>query len=77
MTWFEYIGAIRWGTKLTPRLRELAIVRIAQAAHYGYALQQHVPAIDRSSAGSALRQRMSRRPKSEPRRLVASAGVGA
>ena len=19
MTWFEYIGAIRWGTKLTPR----------------------------------------------------------
>ena len=24
MTWFEYIGAIRWGTKLSPRLRELA-----------------------------------------------------
>jgi alkylhydroperoxidase family enzyme len=45
MTWFEYIGAIRWKTKLTPRLRELAIVRIAQAAKYGYALQQHVPAI--------------------------------
>ena len=45
MTWFEYIGAIRWGTKLTPRLRELAIVRIAQAAKYAYALQQHVPTI--------------------------------
>ena len=45
MTWFEYIGAIRWKTKLTPRLRELAIVRIAQAARYGYALQQHVPTI--------------------------------
>ena len=45
MTWFEYIGAIRWKTKLTPRLRELAIVRIAQAANYRYALQQHVPAI--------------------------------
>ena len=45
MTWFEYIGAIRWGTKLSPRLRELAIVRIAQAANYAYALQQHVPAI--------------------------------
>jgi alkylhydroperoxidase family enzyme len=45
MTWFEYIGAIRWGTKLSPRLRELAIVRIAQAAKYAYALQQHVPTI--------------------------------
>jgi len=45
MTWFEYIGAIRWKTKLTPRLREIAIVRIAQAAKYGYALQQHVPRI--------------------------------
>jgi 4-carboxymuconolactone decarboxylase len=45
MTWFDYIGAIRWGTALSPRLRELAIVRIAQAAKYGYALQQHVPTI--------------------------------
>jgi 4-carboxymuconolactone decarboxylase len=45
MTWFEHIGAIRWKTKLTPRLREIAIVRIAQAAKYGYALQQHVPRI--------------------------------
>jgi alkylhydroperoxidase family enzyme len=45
MTWFEHIGAIRWKTKLTPRLRELAIVRIAQVAKYGYALQQHVPRI--------------------------------
>jgi alkylhydroperoxidase family enzyme len=45
MTWFEHIGAIRWGTALSPRLREIAIVRIAQAAKYAYALQQHVPAI--------------------------------
>ena len=45
MTWFEHIGAIRWKTRLTPRLREIAIVRIAQAARYGYALQQHVPRI--------------------------------
>src|SRR5690242_16948567 len=45
MTWFEHIGAIRWKTKLSPRLRELAIVRIAQAAKYGYALNQHVPRI--------------------------------
>ncbi len=39
MTWFEHIGAIRWKTKLTPRLREIAIVRVAQAAKYAYALQ--------------------------------------
>jgi len=45
INWFEHIGAIRWKTKLTPRLREIAIVRIAQAAKYGYALQQHVPGI--------------------------------
>jgi len=45
MTWFEFISAIRWKTKLSPRLREIAIVRIAQAARYGYALRQHVPGI--------------------------------
>jgi alkylhydroperoxidase family enzyme len=45
MTWLEHIGSIRWKTKLSPRLREIAIVRIAQAAKYGYALQQHVPTI--------------------------------
>jgi 4-carboxymuconolactone decarboxylase len=45
MGWFEQIGAIRWKTQLSPRLREIAIVRIAQAAKYGYALQQHVPRI--------------------------------
>ena len=43
MTSFEHIGAIRWKTKLTPRLREIAIVRVAQAAKYAYALNQHVP----------------------------------
>ena len=45
MTWFEHIGAIRWKTKLSPRLREIAIVRIASAVKYAYALQQHVPGI--------------------------------
>jgi alkylhydroperoxidase family enzyme len=45
MAWFEHIGAIRWKTKLPPRLREIAIVRIASVANYRYALQQHVPAI--------------------------------
>ena len=42
--WFEFINATR-KTKLTGRLRELAIVRIASAMRYAYALQQHVPGI--------------------------------
>ena len=45
MTWFEQISAIRWKTKLSPRLCEIAIVRIASAANYAYALNQHVPRI--------------------------------
>jgi 4-carboxymuconolactone decarboxylase len=45
MTWFEHIGAVRWKTTLPPRLREIAIVRIAHAMRYAYALQQHVPDI--------------------------------
>lgn len=45
MAWFEHIGAIRWKTKLPPRLREIAIVRIASVVKYAYALQQHVPTI--------------------------------
>ena len=59
MTWFEHIGAIRWKTKLPPRLREIAIVRIAQAAKYAYALQQHVPTHRR--AGWRERWRNARR----------------
>ncbi|MSQ51608.1 MAG: carboxymuconolactone decarboxylase family protein [Betaproteobacteria bacterium] len=45
MSWLEHSNTIRWKTSLTPRLRELAIIRIAQVARYAYALQQHVPAI--------------------------------
>ena len=45
MAWFEHIGAIRWKTSLPPRLREIAIVRIAHVMQYAYALQQHIPGI--------------------------------
>lgn len=45
MSWLEHSNAVRWGTSLTPRLRELVIIRIAQSARYAYALQQHVPKI--------------------------------
>ena len=57
MTWFEHIGAIRWKTKLTPRLREIAIVRVAQAAKYAYALNQHVPAHRRARRRQPRRMR--------------------
>jgi 4-carboxymuconolactone decarboxylase len=40
-SWFELINATR-KTKLSGRMRELAIVRIASAFKYAYALQQHV-----------------------------------
>ncbi|MFM9968495.1 MAG: carboxymuconolactone decarboxylase family protein [Burkholderiales bacterium] len=45
MSWLQHSDTVRWGTSLTPRLRELIIIRIAQAARYAYALQQHVPNI--------------------------------
>jgi len=45
MSWLEHSNTIRWKTTLSPRLRELVIVRIASSARYAYALQQHVPAI--------------------------------
>ncbi len=44
-TWYDHIGATRWKTALDGRLRELVIVRVAQANDYGYALRQHVPGI--------------------------------
>jgi alkylhydroperoxidase family enzyme len=43
-TWFTHINATR-DTKLSGRLRELAIVRIAHNASYEYALRQHVPVL--------------------------------
>jgi len=45
MSWLAHSNTIRWNTTLSPRLRELVIVRIASAARYAYALQQHVPTI--------------------------------
>jgi len=45
MSWLEHSNTIRWNTSLSPRLRELVIVRIASSARYAYALQQHVPVI--------------------------------
>jgi 4-carboxymuconolactone decarboxylase len=43
-TWLAHINATR-ETKLSGRIRELAIIRIAHNASYEYALRQHVPVL--------------------------------
>jgi alkylhydroperoxidase family enzyme len=43
-TWFAHVNATR-ATKLSGRMRELAIVRMAHNASYEYALRQHVPVL--------------------------------
>ncbi len=53
MSWLEHSNTIRWGSTLTPRLRELVIVRIVSAMQYAYALQQHVPTIALADGVSA------------------------
>jgi 4-carboxymuconolactone decarboxylase len=43
-TWFAHINATR-ETRLSGRMREIAIIRIAYNASYEYALRQHVPVL--------------------------------
>ena len=42
-TWFDHINTVRWGTKLSGRLREIAIIRIGYLTKSAYILNQHVP----------------------------------
>jgi len=42
-TWFDHNGAVRWKTKLTGRLREIVIIRVAHLNGVDYVLAQHVP----------------------------------
>lgn len=42
-TWFNHINAVRWGTKLSGRLREIAIIRIGYLNRTPYVINQHVP----------------------------------
>src|SRR5258708_37650379 len=44
-TWFDHIGAVRWKTALTGRLREIVIIRIAHLNGVDYVLAQHVPGL--------------------------------
>jgi len=44
-TWLDHVGAVRWKTSLTGRLRELLVIRIAHVNGIDYVLNQHVPAL--------------------------------
>jgi alkylhydroperoxidase family enzyme len=42
-TWLDHVGAVRWKTRLSGRLREIVIIRIAHLNRIDYVLDQHVP----------------------------------
>ena len=42
-TWFEHFNAVRWRTRLSGRLREIVIIRIAHLHGTAYVLRQHIP----------------------------------
>ena len=42
-TWFGLINAVRWGTTLDGRLREILIIRIGHLNSCAYIVKQHVP----------------------------------
>jgi len=44
-TWLDHVGAVRWKTALSGRLRELLIIRIAYVNGIAYVIAQHVPTL--------------------------------
>jgi alkylhydroperoxidase family enzyme len=44
-TWLDHVGAVRWKTALSGRLRELLVIRIACLNGVAYVLNQHIPAL--------------------------------
>ncbi len=44
-SWFSHMNAVRWGSTLPGRLRELIIIRIAAIHAAAYVTRQHVPAL--------------------------------
>jgi 4-carboxymuconolactone decarboxylase len=44
-TWLDHVGAVRWKTSLSGRLRELLVIRIALVNGIDYVLAQHIPAL--------------------------------
>jgi alkylhydroperoxidase family enzyme len=44
-SWFGHMNAVRWGSTLPGRLRELIIIRIATIHAVAYVIRQHVPTL--------------------------------
>jgi 4-carboxymuconolactone decarboxylase len=44
-TWLDHVGAVRWKTALSGRLRELLVIRIARVNGVDYVLNQHIPTL--------------------------------
>ena len=44
-TWLDHVGAVRWKTGLSGRLRELIVIRVARVNGIDYVLNQHIPAL--------------------------------
>lgn len=42
-SWYEHVSAVRWGTQLSGRLREIVIIRIGKINNIAYVMRQHVP----------------------------------
>jgi alkylhydroperoxidase family enzyme len=52
-SWFGHMNAVRWGTTLPGRLRELIVIRIAIVHAATYVLGQHVPTLAEADGVSA------------------------
>jgi 4-carboxymuconolactone decarboxylase len=44
-SWFNHSNAVRWGTTLSGRLREIVIIRMGHLTKSEYVLRQHVPSL--------------------------------
>mgnify|MGYP001216539553 CR=1 FL=1 len=44
-SWFDHINQVRWGTKISGRLREIVIIRIGYLFSATYVLRQHIPVL--------------------------------
>ena len=42
-SWFNHLNAVRWGTKLSGRLREILIIRVGWRLGSAYIMKQHIP----------------------------------
>ncbi len=42
-SWFDHLNAVRWGTKLSGRLREILIIRVGWRLGSAYIIKQHIP----------------------------------